>query len=205
MSAIFLIRIDARSGDATPMILTAPGESRITARALAPDAGTLYLERTDAKAKTTALFARDVRSTQERELVRREALSLASLSPDGRLLAVVGFDNSAQSSALLVIPAGGGAARELLRTSSSGPESLGIFVAWSPDGKYVIFRKGPAVARETFRIQAEGGNAVKYGAEWSVGPPSINPNRRDVAFPLGEPKIEIWAMENFLPRQTAKK
>ena len=196
-------RINTRSGDATPVVLTAPGESRITARALSPDSRTLYIDRMDAKTQTTALFARDLQSGQERELIRRDALFRAALSPDGQHLAVVGSDKSTQSSALMVIPAGGGAPRELVRTSNAGPESLGVFLTWSLDGKYVIFRKGPAAARETFRIPAEGGTAVKYGAEWTVGPPSINPDGRQVAFPMGEHKIEIWALENFLPKSVA--
>jgi Tol biopolymer transport system component len=200
-----IYRIDARTGDTTPVILATPGESRIAARAMAPDARTLYIQRTDAKSKTAALFARDLRSGGERELVRRDDLAFPSLSPDGRLLAVVSFDRSAENSALLVTSVDGGAPRELLRTSNSGPDSIGAFTTWSPDGKYVIFRKGPAAARETYRIPADGGTAVRYGAEWSVGPPSINPNGRDVAFPMGQHRIEIWAMENFLPASKSTK
>lgn len=197
-------RIDAQSGDATPVILTGPGELRTTARALSPDGRTLYIERIDVKSKTTALFARDMQSGQEREIVRRDGMGSAALSPDGRQLAVIGMNRSTQSTSLLIIPAEGGGSHELLRTSNSGPEQLGVFVAWTPDGKYVIFRKGaPPATREPFRIPAEGGTAVKYGAEWSAGPPSINPDGRQVAFPMGEHKIEIWALENFLPKPVA--
>jgi hypothetical protein len=210
-----IYRIDARSGAFTPVILIGPDERRLTARALAPDGGTLYLERVDAKSKTAALFARDLRSGQERELVRRDGIVMSSLSPDGRLLAVLGVDRSTQSSAIVLTPVDGGAPRELLRTSNAGPESLGPFVGWLPDGKSVIFRKGPASndalvradrlanARETFRIPIDGGTPVKYGADWSAGPPSISPNGRDVAFPMGRHRIEVWVMENFLPATKA--
>jgi Tol biopolymer transport system component len=146
-----------------------------------------------------------MQSGQEREILRRDALASVALSPDGTRLAVIAFDRSTKFGSVLLIPAEGGRPRELLRTSDTGPESIGAFATWSPDGKYVIFRKGPAIARETYRIPAEGGAAVKYGAEWSVGPPSLNPNGRDVAFPMGQHKIEIWAMENFLPKIAAKK
>ena len=198
-------RIDAQDGGVVPVVLIDPGGQNVSASAWSPDGRTIYLVRTDVKSKVATLVARDMQSGQEREVVRRDGLANLALSPDGRLLAVPAFDRSTQSGSLLVIPAEGGEPRELQRTSNSGPESMGVFATWSPDGKYVIFRKGPAAARETFRIPAEGGTAVKYGGEWSVGPPSINPNGRDVAFPMGQHKIEIWAMENFLPSLAAKK
>ena len=125
---------------------------------------------------------------------------MAALSPDGRRLALVAGDPNSRTRALMVMPAEGGQPRELLRTSSLGSESLGGGLWWSPDGKFILFRKGPNAMRETFRIPAEGGTAVKYGAEYSAqGPPAMHPDGRQVAFPMGQHRIEIWAMENFLP------
>ena len=115
-------------------------------------------------------------------------------------------DSKSNTRALLVLPAEGGQPRELLRTSSSGPESLGVGLWWSPDNKFVLFRKGPGVARETFRISAEGGTAIKYAAEYSAqGAPAMHPDGRQVAFPMGQHRIEIWAMENFLPNANARR
>ena len=88
--------------------------------------------------------------------------------------------------------------------SLSGSETLVQFVAWLPEGKFLLFRKGPGVARETFRIPVEGGTPAKYGAEWSGGPPTINPDGRQVAFQRGQPKFEVWALENFLSGLQAK-
>jgi hypothetical protein len=35
----------------------------------------------------------------------------------------------------------------------------------------------------------------------ALGPnPSIHPDGRQFAFVMGEPKLEIWALENFLPK-----
>jgi Tol biopolymer transport system component len=195
-------RIDTQNGDTTPVVLNDPGRQDVSARAWSPDARTLYIVRTDVKPKVETLCARDMQSGQEREILRRDALAAVALSPDGRRLAVVVFDRTGES--LLAVPAEGGEPRELLHTPWAGKESLGVFAAWSPEGKYVIFRKGPAGGRETYRIPAEGGAAVKYGAEWSVGPPAINPDGRQVAFPMGQHKIEIWAMENFLPALASK-
>jgi Tol biopolymer transport system component len=204
-------RIDTQNGEAVPVVLDDPGRENVSTRAWSLDGRTLYLARVDVKSRVAMLFARDMQSGQEREILRRQypreypvAIGGVAPSPDGRLLAVTVFDGSTQSGSLLVIPAGDGEARELLHTSNSGPEQLGVFVAWTPDGKYVIFRKGgPPATRETFRIPAEGGAATKYGAEWTPGPFSINPDGRQVAFPMGEHKIEIWALENFLPKPVA--
>jgi hypothetical protein len=137
--------------------------------------------------------------SRRHQIVRRDGLGNVALSPDGRLLAVTGFDRGAKSGSLLLVPAEGGELRELLRLSDSGPETLGAFVGWLPDGKFLIFRKGPSAARETWRIPVEGGAPAKYGAEWTVGPATINPDGRQVAFPMGVRTLEIWAMENFLP------
>jgi Tol biopolymer transport system component len=205
-----IYRIDARNGNASPVVLDDPGTQKVFALAWSRDGRTLYLNRASAKSSVQALVARDLQSGQEREILRREGppdyatLGWVALSPDGRLLAITAFDKSTQSGSLLVIPAEGGQPRELLRTPASGPEQLGAWVEWSPDGKYVIFRKG-SPTRENFRIPVEGGTPLKYAGDWMVGPSTTNPDGRQVAFAMGQHKIEIWAMENFLPALTGKK
>lgn len=195
-----IYRIDAQNGEAAPLVLGEPGQWDVGAMGLSPSGRTLYIiHRTDIKSKGAVLLTHDMQSGQEREILRRDGVGGVAVSPDGRLLAVTGFDRSTKSGSLLLVPAEGGEPRELLRLSDSGPETLGRFVGWLPDGKFLLFRKGPGVARETWRIPVEGGAPAKYGAEWTVGPPTINPDGRQVAFPMGERKLEIWAMENFLP------
>lgn len=204
-----IYRIDAQTGAAAALILNRDA-GPVVALAWSLDGRTLYLARTEVKSHTQALFARDMQSGQEREILRREiptnyvGLGWAALSPDGRQLAVTAFDKSTQSGSLLVIPAEGGEPRELLRTSITGSDQLGAWVEWSPDGKYVIFRKG-SPTRQNFRIPAEGGAAVNYAGEWMVGPSSTNPDGRRVAFAQGQHEIEIWALKNFLPALKASK
>ena len=195
-----IYRIDAQNGETAPLVLSEPGQGDVSALGLSPNGRTLYIHRNDIKSKGAVLLARDMQSGQEREIVRRDGLRDVGLSPDGRLLAVTGFDKSAKSGSLLLVPADGGEPRELLRLSDSGPETLGAFVGWLPDGKFLLFRKGPNGARETWRIPVEGGAPAKYGAEWTAGgPATIHPDGLRVAFPMGVRKLEIWAMENFLP------
>jgi len=194
-----IYRIDAQTGESTPVLTGAPGHIPV-ARGLSPDGKTLYLGRADANG--AVVIARDLESGREREVVRRHQLGDSSMSADGRYLAVTAFDkNRGTSGVLLIIPIEGGQPRELLRVSA--PESLGNFVSWLPDGRSLLFRKGPGDARETFRISVEGGAPTKYGAEWAVGPPSIRSDGRQVAFMTGQLKFEIWVLENFLPKSVA--
>jgi Tol biopolymer transport system component len=193
-------RIDARTGEAAPVLLNRE-KGPVLAHAWSRDGRMLYLVRGEQPGAQT-LAVRDMQSGEEREILRREGpanyagFGWVALSPDNKLLAVTAFDRGTQSGSLLVIPSGGGEPRELLRTSFAGPDQLGAWVEWSPDGRYVIFRKSMPT-RENFRIPVEGGAAVKYAAEWMVGLHSTNPDGRQVAFAQGEHKIEIWALENL--------
>jgi Tol biopolymer transport system component len=199
-----IFRIDAQSGEAAPLITSDRGQGDVSAVGWLPNGRMLYIRR-DLQSKQDVLFVRDMQSGQEREIVRRDGVGGVAVSPDGRLLAVTGFDRSTKSGSLLLVPAEGGEPRELLRLSDSGPETLGAFVGWLPDGKSLLFRKGPRVARETFRIPAEGGAPVKYGEEWTLRASATNPaDGRQVAFAMGEYQLEIWAMENFLPALASK-
>ena len=202
-----IYRIDARSGEASLLVPSQTPQTNVRAQSLSPDGRTLYLMRTDARSKLPALVARDLESGREREILRRGSMNTISLSPDGRLFAVTAFDK--QWGSVLLVPVEGGEPRELVRTLNSGPESVGSYVRWLPDGKSLLIRKGPVDGavngRETFRLPLEGGTAVKYGAEWTKGPASINPDGHQVAVMMGEHKIEVWTMENFPPAVKASK
>ena len=207
-------RIDAQSGETVPLVISEPRQGNVTAQALSPDGKVIFLVRTDMNTKKDVLLARDVQSGNEREILRRDGIGGVAISRDGRLLAITGFDRSTKSGSVLLVPVEGGDPRELLRLSQSGLEPLGVFVAWSPDNKFLLFRKGPSSARETFRIPVAGGIPARFGAEWTVRPPAINPDGRQVAFAMSKSsgsgpnpasKVEIWALENFLPTLTTKK
>lgn len=201
-----VFRIDTQSGNTTGVVLCAvQGERCASAMTSSKDGRTLYLVRRDTKTNVQMLVARDMTSGHETELLRREGppdytgLGWAALSPDGSRLAVTAFDRKTQSGAVLVMPSGGGEPREVVRASASGSGQLGGWVEWSPDGRYLIFRKGSP--RENYRVPVEGGAAVKYAGEWMTGPSSTSPDGRQVAFGRGEHRIEIWAMENLLPKK----
>ena len=199
-----IYRVDAQSGNATPLLMSDQDQT-VFALAWSVDGRTLYIRRFNNKTKSATLIARGMQSGNEREILRRDGLGGVAISPDGRQLAVTVFDRNPGPGSLLVYPIEGGEPRELLRITSTSTERLGTFVQWSPDGKYIYFRKGPNNDRETHRISANGGPAVKFGTEWTGRPPAIHPDGKQVAFSIGEAKVEIWALENLLSGLTAKK
>lgn len=194
-------RIDGQSGETTPVVMSDAERHQVTACGWSPDGKILYIYYTDLHSKEGVIIARDVRSGQEREIVRRAGLARgASVSPDGRSLAVMTADRNSRSTALLLALAQGGEPRELLRLRE--PEGFGGGVEWSPDGSFLLFGKfygDDQTRRETWRISAEGGAPRKL--ELNGQGHRIHPDGRQVAFVVGDRfrKVEVWAMENFLP------
>jgi Tol biopolymer transport system component len=199
-------RIDAQNGQTVPLVISDPAHGSLSARALSADGRTLYIKRSGGDLHEEAILARDIASGKEREMVRRSSFGDTVLSPDGRLLATTAFDSTSKSpSSLMLVPTDGGQPRELLRVSD--PEYLGAFVAWSPDGKFLLFRKFPkgATRREPWRISVDGGAAREIDLNGVFGrDPSIHPDGHQIAFVSGEATLEIWTLENFLPASSAK-
>jgi hypothetical protein len=76
-------------------------------------------------------------------------------------------------------------------------------VAWTLDSQNVLFMRGNTL----WRIPAEGGEPRKLWT-WEKGHLSfegisVNPDGRNLAFAVTEPRNEVWVMENFLPKAVA--
>jgi Tol biopolymer transport system component len=133
-------------------------------------------------------------------------LTSLALSANGQWLAFKYRTTSGGS--LMVIPAVGGQARQLFHESSAE----GIFdnrgIAWTPDGRYIVFSKRPnrRSPYELWRIPAGGGQPQKLGlALPELGNLSLNSDGRRLAFSAAQPFTrEVWVIENFLPKQNPK-
>ena len=163
------------------------------------------------------ILVRDLRTgqDQERELYRATTLSsyiaTIALSPDGQELAFVSNDQSTHSNVLAVMPTAGGEPRELLRLKEPefmySPEGL----AWTPDGREVLFVKhlsySPQDQRtELWRISAEGGKPRRLElAMEDLRSLRFHPDGRRIAFTTGQSKAEVWVLDNFLPVLKAAK
>ncbi len=193
-------RIDGQSGETTAVVMSDADRHQVTACGWSPDGKILFIWFADLHSKEGVIVAREVRSGQEREIVRRGGLSRgADVTPDGRWLAITTADPDNKTTSLLLLPTAGGEPRELLRVRA--PQDLGGGVEWSPDGSFLLFAKyyDNRTRRETWRISAEGGTPDKL--ELNGWGHRIHPDARRVAFVMGDRfrMVEVWAMENFLP------
>ena len=205
-----LIRIDVQTGQVTSLmpVMAAPSFPRFE---LSPDGNRIFYVKSPANpdVKGESLVARDLRSGQEREIIEKRGLLSAAVSPDGqRLLIQVGGDNS---EVLLIMPAAGGEARELVRVEVEKEVPFWGSPSWTPDGRYVSFMKGVKgkdMLWQLWRVAAEGGEPQKLGLTVVgrlLAGPRLHPDGRRLAISSFKPNLEVWVMENFLPPQKAVK
>jgi Tol biopolymer transport system component len=156
------------------------------------------------------LYLHDLRTGQEEELFRHPdfAAEVLALSPDGSELAFGISDPSAvpegyphpirlnQGGRIMVMPAGGGQAREILRLQ----EPCAVTdPAWSSDGRYLFFQQRDDRGIAIMRVPSEGGEPERMWEApqrmWAWAP---SPDGRQVAFWIEEHDAEIWVMENLV-------
>ena len=201
-----IYRIDAQTGEVTPIAYSTPG-SPFRVPQWSPDGRRIFY------ASGSAIFERELASGDVRQLIQRKGLisTTASVSPDGRYIAV-----RAQLErpfyAVLLIPAAGGEPRELLRTDETqalgnplltGDAVVGSILAWAPGGRGVIVQKivGTGQRRELWLIPVEGGEPRKLdlAIDQDAHPMRVHPDGRQVAYVVGTTRVEVLVLENFLP------
>jgi hypothetical protein len=129
------------------------------------------------------------------------------VSPDGRELAYSVLENghgagSDEGNYIAVMPAEGGAPRELFRGSLWYGTARWI-LSWSPNQRYVIFGRHLANQGELWRVPVSGGPAEQMGVSMpgTIVFPHIHPDGRRIFFSInGASPSELWALENFLPK-----
>jgi Tol biopolymer transport system component len=117
-----------------------------------------------------------------------------------------------KSQVLLLMPAIGGEARELVRVDGEKEVPFWGSPAWTPDGRYVTFLKsvkGEAQIPpkdwqwQMWRIATEGGELQRLGLNFVgqlTGELRWHPDGRHVAIDHIRVNMEVWVMENFLPK-----
>ncbi|MBI2618895.1 MAG: PD40 domain-containing protein [Ignavibacteriales bacterium] len=162
--------------------------------------------------KQTALIRRDLGTGKRAEVYRAPNefpfLSIFQVSPDGRWVAI-GYHHAlnGRSVNLLVVPASGGEAREVLRLED--PEWLRA-LAWTPDGRNILFSRhkgtGPDERDEgLWCTSMNGGFPERVDLNMPVADNlGFHPDGSRIAFDSGERQVEIWVMENFLPKESGK-
>jgi Tol biopolymer transport system component len=213
-----IFQIDAETGAASTLLLDQPGE-RSGYPSWARDGKSFYFRRNFRKTKDNAYIRRDLVTGKETELIRRPVLAQADrISPDGRYFATRGIDEPTNSRTLLIIPTAGGEAREIMRWPSEVPAAdladweKGVWFApgaWAPDGRSVLASKvRGSETLGTWRIPIDGSEPRRlngFKLDPNLAPPALSPDGRRLAFTVTEttPKHdpEIWALDNFLPKE----
>ncbi len=198
-----LIRIDVQTGQVTSLI-PLPALHGVPRFELSRDGNIIFMP------NKGRLMAHNLLSGQERVVIEKPGLYAGLVSPDGqRLLIAV---NEGGSQVLLIMPADGGEARELVRIDGKKEIPFWGSVAWTPDSRYVAFLKGvkeeaqiPYKDRQwqLWRVSVEGGEPQYLGLNFTgqlTGTLLIHPDGRWVAVDGILINLELWVMENFLPK-----
>jgi len=197
-------RIDAATGEVSPVVELEPGLSVANARWLRDGRSVLYT----AVSQTQRLIVRDVASGAERQLFenpRGRGIVDAVDSPDGTSLAFWTSEPEKDPDGVVIklMALEGGATRDLVR----GPIAGGRGLSWLPDGRHLLFvrfLKGSSSGLNR-GLQPWIVN-VETGKSWPIDlvrdtlhQLRLHPDGRRIAFSSGERAPEIWALENLLP------
>ncbi len=203
-----LYRIDARTGEVTPMVLEQPRSFLAPHFDWSPDGkGFFYFYGNQGELR---LARRDSETGQETVLYRTASpphpRGLA-FSRDGRNIAfamgepATGSD-ALPSLALYVMPATGGEPRELVRFQEPGYLPRFERWDWAPDGRYLVYAKGNPQDQksELWRIAVDGGKPEKLDlVVEGLRSLRMHPDGQRIAFSTGKFSQELWVMENLLP------
>ena len=153
------------------------------------------------------VLRRDLASGTDIELASMNGpigLPRISLSPDGKWLAFTSMDMMNDPRKLMIVPGAGGPAKEILRTKAG--ESI-PWITWTADGSSIWLAKYSPNSEGTGKpgieflsISPDGHNVRNLDMSLkNYGAIRFHPDGRQIAFWTGQSKLELWALENFLP------
>jgi len=195
-----LMRIDVQTGQVTSLMpLPALVDCSFD---FSRDGNIVFFVRQAASPDVNALVAHDLRSGKETVVIEKRGLFAGAVSPDGQRLLIALWEGNSQ--VLLVMPAAGGEARELVRVDRKKEAPFWGSPSWTADGRYVAFLKG-VLGRtpnqwELWRVPAEGGEPQRIGLiPGRFRDARLHPDGRRIAIFDAKVNFEVWVMENFLP------
>jgi Tol biopolymer transport system component len=154
------------------------------------------------------LFRREIGSDVAAEIFRTSACSRSArvrVSPDGHAIACTLRDPGTRTTALMVVPLDGGAAKPLMRARE--PEGFSPSSQWMPDGRAMLIRKVVPGGADELWLAPLDGEPRRLNVDvrnWNGGPGDfdfdLSPDGRRIAFvaSAGAQGAEVWALEHFL-------
>lgn len=192
-------------GGAVRLLVKFPPQSYCLQTAWAPDGKSIFYS----LGNPTRILRRDLESGQDIEFGNMKApvgVPRLALSRDGKWLAFTSADTISEPRKLLLVPAAGGNAREICRTKEG---EYVQWISWSPDGRSIWLKMYTPPADDKgrpsieFRSVSPDGKDVRKLEMPLLGAQDLrlHPDGRQIAFWTGQAKLELWALENFLPEK----
>lgn len=185
--------------------------------ALSPDGKTIFYVFQNTGQQTLAsgrLMRFDIESRRETELKKDEWFISLALSPDGTQLAYlksVRTNATDYPSVVEVMPAAGGASREVYRDAVWLGGSRYNTLAWASDQRFLLFAREVGEGSSPtalWRVPVTGGEPEKVGIAMPgrIKSPAVHPDGKRMVFgTVDKDDNEVWTLENFLPAPSAKK
>lgn len=155
----------------------------------------------------SAIFAYDLETHIEKELYRSKTSipQISVVSPDGQRLAFIETETVkvGRPAMIKTLSISGGEPRDVYPLGKESGAIRGM--VWTPQGDVVAIENSSDFADTVFIIPAEGGDARELELEFEVpGRFSLHPDGQRIVYSRGRlnGELEIWALENFLPKST---
>jgi len=198
-----IYQIDIPGGE-TKLLISIPLYQYTFRVAWSPDGKSLFYM----QGNPIRILRRDLDGGSELELAAMKGpvgIPRIALSPDGKWLAFTSLDILSDPVKLMVVSAIGGPSREIYRT---GEGEIIQWLQWTLDGRSIWLKKytpppdpkaKPTI--EFLTVSPEGKGIRKLDLSLSAGMDfRLHPDGRQLAYWTGQRKIELWALENFLPK-----
>lgn len=194
--------VDLASGASTVIDDGKPAKSLFRSYQWAPDGHSIYYQY-ELERNVAQIVRRELTTSKEQEIQRVENGGFFAVSPDGRALVFRKNYN------LYLVPVAGGEPKLLLEVPKGRYTPGWDMFTWSADGRAVFVgiweinrqaeQLSDSIKSELVRVPIDGGKPETVIAVPRVRYPHVHPDGSKITFSAGQPRLELWVMENFFP------